>query len=75
MPHSRRALATKNREIGSLRSELVRQFRTHAATAGLVVSPCEVGNAAGGWFACECGVSAWVIAGAQPAGGSRAAVR
>lgn len=32
----------------------------------LAVLPCEVGDAAGGWFACERGVSAVVIVGVQP---------
>ncbi|MHA5052999.1 hypothetical protein ACX28W_32265, partial [Streptomyces sp. SD15] len=34
----------------------------------LGVLPCEVGDAAGGWFACERGVSAVVIVGMQPCG-------
>jgi MFS family permease len=36
--------------------------------AALGVLPCEVGDAAGGWVACESGVSAVVIVGVQPLG-------
>jgi ADP-ribose pyrophosphatase YjhB (NUDIX family) len=36
--------------------------------AALSVLPCEVGDAAGGWVACESGVSAVVIVGVQPLG-------
>ncbi|MFJ5678973.1 hypothetical protein, partial [Streptomyces sp. NPDC093097] len=32
----------------------------------LGVLPCEVGDAAGGWLALECGVSAVVIVGVKP---------
>ena len=32
----------------------------------LAVLPCEVGDAAGGWVAAECGVAAVVIVGVQP---------
>src|SRR5690349_8445786 len=32
----------------------------------LGVLTCEVGDAAGGWVACECGVSAVMVVGVQP---------
>jgi hypothetical protein len=38
------------------------------AACGLGVLPCEVGGAAGGWLALQCGVSVVVIVGVQPCG-------